>query len=340
MSTKPRVLITRLLPESALVLMQQTCEVQYYAADQHLPAVELRRAIVDKEGIICQITDQMSAEVLALGRRLKVVANVAVGYDNIDVPAATQRGIVVTNTPGVLTETSADLAWGLLYSIARRIPEGDRFVRAGKWHEWKLMLMLGHDVYGQTLGIVGMGRIGQAVARRARGGAMRILYHNRQRVDPAIERELDATWVDLPTLLQQADFVTLHLPLSAATTHFIGAAELRRMKPTAYLINTARGAVVDEEALIRALQEKWSAGAALDVFEHEPEVPSALKVLDHVVLVPHVSSASVATRSRMALMAAHNVLAAVRGERPAHVVNPAVYGTREKARPADSSETA
>jgi glyoxylate reductase len=326
MPTKPRVLITRLLPEPALHLVQQTCDVQYYATDHHLPAVELRRAIVDKEGVICQITDHINTEVLALGRALKVVANVAVGYDNIDVPVATQRGVVVTNTPGVLTETTADLAWGLLYSVARRIPEGDRFVRAGKWHEWQLMLMLGHDVYGQTLGIVGMGRIGQAVARRARGSDMRILYHNRQRLDPTLERALGATWVELSTLLQQADFVTLHIPLSAATTHFIGAAELRLMKSTAYLINTARGAVLDEAALIRALQDKWIAGAALDVFEREPEVPQALQELDNVVLVPHVGSASVATRARMARMAAENMLAALHGERPAHVVNPEVYG--------------
>lgn len=322
---KPRVLITRLLPEPALDLVQQTCEVQYYAMDQHLPSAELRRAISDKAGVICQITDRMDAEVLALGKSLKVVANVAVGYDNIDVRAATGRGIVVTNTPDVLTETSADLAWGLLYSIARRIPEGDRFVRAGKWQEWKLMLMLGHDVYGQTLGIIGMGRIGREMARRAQGCHMRILYHNRQRVDSALEAELGATWVDLPVLLQQADFVTLHVPLSAATTHFIGAPELRLMKPTAYLINTARGAVVDEAALIRALQERWIAGAALDVYEHEPEVPQALKELDNVVLVPHIGSASVATRRRMALMAAQNLLAVLRGEPPPHAVNPEVY---------------
>jgi glyoxylate reductase len=326
MPMKPRVLITRLLPEPALALVQQACEVQYYAVDQHLPSAELRRAISDKVGVISQITDRMDAEVLALGPSLKVVANVAVGYDNIDVGAATGRGIVVTNTPDVLTETSADLAWGLLYSIARRIPEGDRFVRAGKWHEWKLMLLLGHDVYGQTLGIVGMGRIGREMARRAQGCHMRILYHNRQRVDSALEAELGATWVDLPELLQQADFVTLHVPLSAATTHCIGAPELRLMKPTAYLINTARGAVVDEAALIQALREGWIAGAALDVYEHEPEVPQALKELDNVVLVPHIGSASVATRRRMALMAAQNLLAVLRGQPPPHAVNPEVYG--------------
>ncbi|GIX48829.1 MAG: D-glycerate dehydrogenase [Candidatus Tectimicrobiota bacterium] len=322
---KPKVLITRLLPEAALALVRQACEVQLDPDDRALSPAELRQAVADKEGIICLITDRIDASVLEAGPRLKVVANVAVGYDNIDVAAATRRGIVVTNTPGVLTETTADLAWGLLLSVARRIPEGDRFVRAGQWTEWKLMLMLGHDVYGQTLGIVGLGRIGQAVARRARGFGMTVLYHNRRRVSPALEAELGATWVELPTLLQRSDFVSLHVPLTAETTHLIGEAELRLMRPTAYLINTARGAVVDEAALIRALQEGWIAGAALDVFAHEPEVPEALTQLDNVVLTPHIGSASVATRTRMAVMAAQNLVAALRGERPPHVVNPEVY---------------
>jgi glyoxylate reductase len=214
----------------------------------------------------------------------------------------------------------------LLFSIARRITEGDRYIRAGKWRDWKLMLMAGHDVYEQTLGIVGMGRIGQAVARRARGCDMRILYHNRQRVDASIEAELGATWVTLTELLEQADFVSLHVPLAPETTRIIGEAELRRMKPTAYLINTARGAVLDEQAVIRALQEGRIAGAALDVFEQEPEVPLALRELENVVLVPHIGSASVATRTRMAVMAAENLTAVLRGERPPNVVNPEVWG--------------
>jgi len=247
-----------------------------------------------------------------------------VGYDNIDVAAATQRGILVTNTPGVVTESTADLTWSLLCSLARRIAEGDRYIRAGKWRDWTLLLMAGSDIHGKTLGICGMGRIGQAVARRATGFNMRILYHNRQRLDTALASELNATWVEKRTLLQQADFVSLHIPLSAATTHFIGVEELRMMRPTAYLINAARGPVVDEAALIQALQQGWIAGAALDVFEHEPHVPQALQELENVVLVPHIGSASVATRTRMAVMAAENLVAVLRDEYTPYIVNPAV----------------
>ena len=322
---KPRVLITRQLPEAAVEVARRDCDVDLDPLDRHLPPEALCQAVHDKAGIIALVTDTIDAKVFEAAPSLQVVANVAVGYDNIDVAAATQRGVVVTNTPGILTETSADLAWGLLLSIARRIPEADRYIRAGRWTEWKLMVMLGHDVYEQTLGIIGMGRIGQAVARRARGCGMRIIYHNRQRLAPAIEAELGATWVELPTLLREADFVSLHVPLSVATTRLIGEAELRLMKPTAYLINTARGTIVDEQALIRALQEGWIAGAALDVFEHEPHVPPALCALENVVLVPHIGSASVATRTRMAVMAAENLTAVLRGERPPHVVNSEVY---------------
>jgi glyoxylate reductase len=302
------------------------CDVRFDPPDQRLTPVALRQAVAGAEGMICLVTDQIDAQVLEAGTALRVVANVAVGYDNIDVRAATQRGIVVTNTPGAVTEATADLTWGLLLSIARRIAEGDRYIRAGKWHEWQLMFMLGCDVYDRTLGIIGMGRIGQAVARRAQGFGMRVLYHNRQRLDATAEHALGATWVELPTLLQQADFVSVHVPLMAETVHLIGAAELRLMQPTAYLINTSRGAVIDEEGLVRALTEGWVAGAALDVFEREPEVPQALLALENVVLVPHIGSASVATRTRMAVMAAENLLAVLRGDRPPNMVNPEVYG--------------
>ncbi|ETX05343.1 2-hydroxyacid dehydrogenase [Candidatus Entotheonella palauensis] len=322
---KPRVLITRQVPEAALAVVRDECELQYDASDRQLSPDELVQAVAGKDGLLCVVTDCVNDAVLASSPALKVVSTVAVGYDNIDVAAATARGVAVANTPGVLTESSADLAWGLLFSVARRITEGDRYIRAGQWRDWKLMLMAGHDVYEQTLGIVGMGRIGQAVARRARGCGMRILYHNRQRVDASIEAELGAVWVTLAEVLEQADFVSLHVPLSLETTRFIGEAELRRMKPTAYLINTARGAVVDEQAVIRALQEGWIAGAALDVFEQEPEVPQALCELENVVLVPHIGSASVATRTRMAVMAAENLMGVLRGERPPNVVNPEVW---------------
>jgi glyoxylate reductase len=322
---KPAVLVTQKIPERALALVQEVCDVQFDPQDQRLTPEALRQAVVGKAGMICLVTDQVDAQLLAAGTALKVVANVAAGYDNIDVRAATQRGIVVTNTPGAVTEATADLTWGLLLSIARRIPEGDRYIRAGKWNEWKFMFMLGGDVYDHTLGIIGMGRIGQAVARRAQGFGMRVLYHNRRRLDATLEQTLGATWVELPTLLQQADFVSVHVPLTAETTHRISEAELRMMQPTAYLINTARGAVVDEAVLVRALAEGWIAGAALDVFEREPELHQALFALENVVLVPHIGSASVATRTRMAVMAAENLLAALRGERPPHVVNPDVY---------------
>jgi glyoxylate reductase len=322
---KPAVLVTQKIPARALALVQEVCDVQCNPQDQRLTPEALRQAVVGKAGMICLVTDQVDAQLLAAGTALKVVANVAAGYDNIDVRAATQRGIVVTNTPGAVTEATADLTWGLLLSIARRIPEGDRYIRAGKWNEWKFMFMLGGDVYDHTLGIIGMGRIGQAVARRAQGFGMRVLYHNRQRLDATLEQTLGATWVELPTLLQQADFVSVHVPLTAETTHRISEPELRMMQPTAYLINTARGAVVDEAVLVRALAEGWIAGAALDVFEREPELHQALLALENVVLVPHIGSASVPTRTRMAVMAAENLLAALHGERPPHVVNPDVY---------------
>jgi len=321
---KPRVLITRVLPEPALEVVRQACEVQLDSLDQPLTPTALRQAVADKQGVLCLVTDRIDASVLDAATGLKVVSNVAVGYDNIDVAAATQRGILITNTPGVVTESTADLTWSLLCSVARRIAEGDRYIRAGKWRDWTLLLMAGSDIHGRTLGICGMGRIGQALARRAKGFQMRILYYNRQRLDSAIESELNATWVEKHTLLQQADFVSLHVPLSPATTHFIGAAELRMMRPTSYLINAARGPVVDEVALIQALQHGWIAGAALDVFEHEPQVPQALRELENVVLVPHIGSASVATRTRMAVMAAENLVAILRGEYTPYVVNPAV----------------
>lgn len=325
---KPHVLVTHLLPEQALATLRRACEVHVDPSDRQLTPEELQHAMQGKDGVVCVITERIDAPVLHAASRLKVVANVAVGYDNIDVAAATDCGVVVTNTPGVVTEATADLTWALLLSIARRIPESDRYVRSGQWQEWRLMFMMGSDVYGATLGILGMGRIGQAVARRATGFGMRVLYHNRHRLDVTIETALGATWVEQGTLLQQADFVSLHVPLLAATTHLIGERELRQMRRSAYLINAARGPVVDEAALLHALQQGWIAGAALDVFEREPYVPPALLAMDNVVLLPHLGSASVPTRTRMSVMAAENVLAVLRGERPPNVVNPEVYTRR------------
>lgn len=321
----PRVLITHKLADEAVEVARRACDVHFTSLDPSPDAATLRRAVVGMDGIISVVTDMIDAAFLEAGADLKVVANVAAGYDNVDVPAATRRGVVVTNTPGVVTESTADLTWGLLFSIARRIPEADRYVRADQWKEWQLMALLGHDVHGRTLGIIGMGRIGQAVARRASGFGMTILYHNRHRLPESVESELGAVWVELETLLQSADFVSVHTPLSPETRHLIGEKELRMMKPTAYLLNTSRGPVIDETAVIRALREQWIAGAGLDVFEQEPEVPQALKDLENVVLLPHIGSASVASRTRMAVMAAQSAVAVLQGERPQHVVNPEVY---------------
>ena len=321
----PRVLITHKLAQEAVDVARQSCEVHFTPLDQPLDAATLRQAVAGMDGLISVVTDTIDTELLQAGLDLRVVANVAAGFDNVNVPAATRHGVVVTNTPGVVTESTADLTWGLLFAIGRRIAEADRYVRAGKWKEWQLMVLLGHDVHGSTLGIIGMGNIGQAVARRASGFAMTIIYHNRRRLPADVESKLGATWVELDELLSAADFVSVHTPLNAETRHLIGDRELRLMKPTSYLINTSRGPVVDEEAVTRALQERWIAGAGLDVFEREPEVPQALKDLENVVLLPHIGSASVASRTRMAVMAAQSAVAVLQGQRPQHVVNPEVY---------------
>ena len=253
-----------------------------------------------------------------------MIANMGVGYNHIDIAAATRRGIPVSNTPGVLTDATADLAFTLILAVARRVVEGDRRVREGKFKLWAPFLFLGREVSGKTLGIVGFGRIGRAVARRAAGFGMRVLYHNRSRLTPAEERESPAEYADLNTLLAQADFVSLHVPLSGETRHLIGAAELSRMKPTAYLINTARGPVVDEVALLATLQRGMIAGAGLDVYENEPALTPGLADLPNVVLLPHVGSATLETRTAMAAMAARNLIAGLDGQRPPNLVNPEV----------------
>ncbi|MBI4639627.1 MAG: D-glycerate dehydrogenase, partial [Candidatus Tectomicrobia bacterium] len=321
---KPQVLVTRQIPEKALNVLKENCEVDLNEPDQTFTAEELKARLQGKVGMVCLITDKISESILEAGRDLKVVANVAVGYDNIDLKAATRRKIMVTNTPGVLTETTADLAWALILAIGRRIVEGDRYVRAHRWKEWGLQLFLGSDIHGKTLGILGMGRIGQAVAKRGLGFGMRILYHNRHRLSEEIEKEYRATYVDKETLLREADFLSIHVPLNAETTHAISAKDLSLMKPTAYLINTARGPIVHERNLIEALRTGRIAGAGLDVFEEEPKVPEELMELENIVLLPHVGSASVETRTKMALMAAENLVVAVAGERPPNLINPEV----------------
>lgn len=321
---KPAILISRTLSDEAIALARQRAVVDLHAGNAPLPKPELIARLEDKEGLVCLITDRIDAEVLAAAPRLRVVANVAVGYDNIDVAEASARKIVVTNTPEVLTETTADFAWALLMAVARRVVEADQYVRAGRFSRWELLIFLGGDVHGKTLGVMGFGRIGKAVARRARGFGMRIVYHDAVRADAASERELGATFVDKATLLGESDFVTLHVPLLPETRHLIDAAELRMMKRTAYLVNAARGPVVNEAALVQALSEGWIAGAGLDVYEEEPKIHPGLLSLPNVVLAPHIASASIETRVKMATLAVENCLAVLEGKPPRTPVNPEV----------------
>lgn len=322
---KFKVFVTRKILEEGLNMLKERYDVEVSDYDGVIPREMLLEKVKGVDALVSLLTDNIDAEVMdAAGPNLKIIANYAVGYNNIDVEEATKRGIMVTNTPGVLTETTADFAWTLLMAIARRIVEADRFVREGKFRGWEPMLLIGTDVHGATLGIVGFGRIGQAMARRALGFNMRVLYYDNSKVDEQIEKELRATFVDLPTLLKESDFVTLHVPLTKETHHLIGEKELKMMKKDAYLINTARGPVVDEKALVKALKEGWIKGAALDVFENEPEVEPELLKLDNVVLAPHIASASYATRSKMSVMVAENVIKALSGEVPPNLVNPEV----------------
>jgi lactate dehydrogenase-like 2-hydroxyacid dehydrogenase len=312
-------------------MLRPSCDLELWDDDLPVPREVLLEKVANSDGLYCLLTERIDDELLAAAPDLKVVSNMAVGYDNIDVAACTARGIPVGNTPGVLTETTADLTWALLMAAARRIVEGVDYVREDRWKTWGPLLLLGPDVYGATLGIVGMGRIGKAVARRARGFNMRILYHDCRAVD-TVDEDLDAICVDLEELLTESDFVTLHVSLTPDTYHMIGAEELRRMKPTAVLINAARGGVVDPDALTEALRSGQIAYAALDVTEPEP-LPAghALVKLPNCIVVPHIGSASVAARTKMATMAAENLLAGLRGERLPNCVNPEVYGAASSA---------
>lgn len=317
--------ITRLIPEEGLNRVREKTHCRVWEGELPPPREVLLREVADVEGLLCLLTDPIDAEVMDAAPKLRVISNYAVGYDNIDVSAATARGIIVANTPGVLTDTTADMAFALLMAVARRVVEADRFVRAGRWKTWGPRLLLGRDVHGATLGIVGMGRVGAAVARRARGFAMRILYYDVVRRE-SLESELGVEWVDLETLLRESDFVTIHTALTDETRHLISTRELGLMKPTAILINTARGPIVDQKALYEALRNGVIAGAGLDVTDPEPIAPDdPLLTLDNVVITPHIASASIATRTQMAIMAADNLLAGLRGERPLSVVNPEVF---------------
>jgi glyoxylate reductase len=330
MTNLARVFVSRLIPEEGLRAIRDACDATVWEGELPPGRDELLRAIDGCAGVLTLLTDRVDDEFLdRAGAQLKVVSNFAVGFDNVDVPACTARGIAVGNTPGVLTETTADLAFALLMAAARRVAEGDRYVRAGRWKTWGPMLLLGPDVHGSTIGIVGFGRIGQAMARRAHGFGMQVLYHDLTRADPAIEAELNATFMPLEKLLPACDFVSLHVNLSDQTRGLMNAERLGWMRPSAILVNTSRGPVVDHAALYEALQDGVIAGAGLDVTDPEP-IPAGdpLLSLENCLVVPHIASASRPTRAKMAEMAAANLLAGVRGERIPTPVNPEVYDSR------------
>ncbi|UCG92474.1 MAG: D-glycerate dehydrogenase [candidate division WOR-3 bacterium] len=326
MTTKPRVLLTRLLPQSGIDMLKQNVELEINPEDRVMPKEHIVDRVRDKDGLVCLLTDEIDAEIMDAGKALKVIANYAVGYDNIDVQEATKRKIAVTNTPGVLTETTADLTFALILSVARRIVEGDTLLREGKFTGWAPMLLLGSDVCNKTLGLIGFGRIGRAVARRARGFNMRIIYYEPERLSGDIEEECGVEYKTINGLIRDADYISVHTSLNASTHHLISETEFSLMKKTAYLINASRGPVVDEKALVMALKNKQIAGCALDVYEREPAVEKELLTMPNAVLVPHIGSASVETRTKMAMMVTENIIAVlVHNTTPPNIVNPEVY---------------
>jgi glyoxylate reductase len=323
--SKFKVLVTRRIPDSGLKILTETCDLDIFEGEAPISRDVLLKRIKGKDGLLCLLSDKIDKEIVAAGgRSLKVISNYAVGYNNIDVEEATKSGVLVTNTPGVLTDATADLTWALLLACARRIPKSDSLVRDGRFVGWSPTLLLGREVYGKTLGIIGMGEIGAAVARRAKGFGMKTIYHNRKR-DPEAEKELGAMYVSVDDLLRNSDYVSLHVPLTPETRHLIGEKEFAMMKPTAILLNASRGEVIDEKALIKALKEGRIDSAGLDVYEKEPRLSPGLAELDNVVLTPHTGSATYESRDRMAVMAAENLVAGLRGERPPNLVNASVW---------------
>jgi glyoxylate reductase len=320
---KPKVYATHSLFEAARQILQESCEVEYWATPERPARQEVLRRVQDKEGLVCLLTEKINEEFLRAAPKLRIAANVAVGFDNIDLLACTKRGVVATNTPGVLDETTADFAWTLMMAVARRLAEGEELARSGRWKNWNLDQLVGTDVGGKTLGIVGFGRIGRAMARRASGFQMKVIYTDALRAAPEVEKELNAEFRDMHALLAESDFVSVHVPLLPETRGLFDAPKFHRMKPTAFLINTARGPVVDEAALVAALENCKIAGAALDVYENEPSIHPGLKRAN-VVLAPHMASASLETRTKMACMAAENVVALFKGQRPPNILNPEV----------------
>lgn len=322
MSTpKPTIFLTRALPDRVMTEIRKHFLLRFNREERPLSKKEILQGVGKADGLISMLSDPIDRAIIEAAPRLRIIANYAVGYNNIDIKAATERGIAVTNTPGVLTETTADLTWGLILSVARRLPEAEQLIRSGKWTGWAPTQLLGGDIFGKTLGIIGMGRIGQAVTRRASGFSMRVVYYSRHRLPIKEEKKLGASLLPLPELLKESDFVSLHLPLTEESRHLIDRKAIRTMKPTAYLINTARGPIVDEKALIAALRTKKIAGAGLDVFEEEPHLPQRLRALKNAVLLPHIGSASTETRVRMGRMVMQNLLALFDGQAPPNMVN-------------------
>ena len=324
-AVQPKVLVPKRIFPEAIEYLREKVELDYNGTDKNLSATELLERLQDKDGIVSMLTNRFSSEVMNALPRLRVIANIAVGFDNIDIPAATERKIIVTNTPDVLTETTADFAFALMMSAARRIPEGERVLRAGKWDKWGIDLFCGQDIHHSTLGILGMGRIGRELARRAQGFQMRVQYHDAFRTPVEVEQELNLQFVAFEELFQTSDFVSVHVPLLPETRRLVGAAQFKLMKKTAVFVNTSRGPVVDEAALAGALEEGKIAAAGLDVFEREPAVEPRLLELENVVLTPHIASASFDTRRAMCMLAAENAVAALEGKRPPNLVNTALF---------------
>jgi lactate dehydrogenase-like 2-hydroxyacid dehydrogenase len=318
---KAKLFSTRPLFEPVRKVLDEHFEMDYWSDPERIPRGELLSRVADKDGLICLLTEKVDEELLGQAPGLKLAATVSVGYDNIDVGACTRRGVIATNTPGVLDETTADFAWVLMFAVARRVIEGNAMMQSESWKGWDLDQFCGADVWGKTLGVVGFGRIGRAVARRARGFRMRVIYSDAMRAAAEDERELGVEYVEFDRLLAEADFVTVHVPLLPTTRHLISGPQLARMKPTAFLINTSRGPVVDEAALVGALEAAQIAGAALDVYEYEPKALPGLLGRKNVVLTPHIASASLATRTRMAMIAAENAVALFSGKRPPNALN-------------------
>lgn len=318
---KKSVYITRRIPAPAVELLKKHFKVTMNTEDRNARRSELKKAAKEVDALLCLLTDKIDDDLLSGAPNLKIAANMAVGFDNIDLKATSKHGVMATNTPGVLTETTADLTWALILGIARRIVESDKYMRGGRYKTWGPMLLMGGDVFGKTLGIIGFGRIGQAIARRAAGFGMKVHYRDEFAAPASVEKKLRAEKVSLTKLLRESDFVTLHVPLTKGTRHLMNAKRLQMMKPTAYLINTSRGPVINEEDLVKALKNGEIAGAGLDVYEKEPAMARGLARLSNVIILPHIGSASVETRTKMALMAAENIIKALSGKRPPNLLN-------------------